>query len=319
MFDRQLNRIQIDLSIEPRGPILIRRGRAGADPTRPNLEWVRTSIDGKKTVYLPGSSLKGVLRSQAERLLLSEGIAITATFDEAARQAMNSKTPGDEAYRDTCPLGRTFGSLHLKGRFAISDCIPGGAEEPGSAEREAQWERANAVEERNGVAIDRLLGSALGGALFDQEVVVGGRFDGRIHLRNVQLYQLALVLFLIRDLDEGYAQIGSSTTRGYGWVSARVRKLSIESRHGLSGSNKLLGLAALHAAMGDEERIPRYRLFSGDEVEVPSGLAQVPTPTGLFDRLDVKAESLQALELSLVRGPWLRFLEEARVGQEWVA
>ena len=90
--------------------------------------------------------------------------------------------------------------------------IPGGHAAPGSPEREEQLRRANRTEQRNGVGIDRLLGSVSGGALFDQEVVVGGRFDGQVAFRNVQLYQLALLLLVLRDLDEGFVQIGSGTS-----------------------------------------------------------------------------------------------------------
>ncbi|MCP4664347.1 MAG: hypothetical protein GY856_53870, partial [bacterium] len=178
---------------------------------RPDLECVRTSLDGNPTVYIPGSSLKGVMRAHAERLLASEGVEITSTFSKEGQHAFRQEVAGTVAYARTCPLGRTFGNLHLKGHTSVSDHLPGGHEAPGSPQRTAQLEAANATEQRNGVGIDRLLGSAKRGALFDQEVVVDGRFDGRILLRNAQLYQLALVLLVLRDLDEGYVQLGSGT------------------------------------------------------------------------------------------------------------
>jgi CRISPR/Cas system CSM-associated protein Csm3 (group 7 of RAMP superfamily) len=314
MFHRQLNRLQLELSLKPHGPILIRRGRAGADPTRPSLEWVRTTVDGEPSVYLPGSSLKGVLRSHAERLLRSEGLAITATFDEAARHALSQRTPGDEAHRETCPLGRTFGSLHLRSRLALSDLVPGGFDLPGSAARRAELERANATEDRNGVAIDRLLGSVHGNALYDQEVVVAGRFDGRLVLQNFQLYQLGLLLFLLRDLDAGYVQLGSSTSRGFGWVGVTLHRLVIESRRGRAAPGTLAGLGGLE----DAERAARYRLFGGDTIELAPGWSPRPDAAGLFERLELGAEDREELERRLGAGPWQRFLDEAQ-GQRWAA
>ena len=79
MFAQQLNQIRLDLSLTPRAPLLVRTGRkgGGADPTRPDLECVRTAWGGASSVYLPGSSLKGVMRSHAERLLLSEDVQVT--------------------------------------------------------------------------------------------------------------------------------------------------------------------------------------------------------------------------------------------------
>jgi|CXWL01.1.fsa_nt_gi CRISPR-associated RAMP protein (TIGR02581 family) len=314
MFDRQLNRLQLELSITPRGPILIRRGRSGADPTRPNLEWVRTTVDGAPSVYLPGSSLKGVLRSHAERLLRSENIPITGTFDENARKKFSQHDRGDAVHVGTCPLGRTFGSLALKSRLAISDHLPGGFDPPGSEARRTQLADANRTEDRNGVAIDRLLGSASGGALFDQEVVVAGRFDGRIVLHNFQLYQLALLLFLLRDLDDGFVQIGSSTTRGFGWVSASLRRLVIESRHGQAPAGRLLGLGELESP----ENVARYGLFAGDHIDLPESWSVRRDAAGLFDRLELGRDQRDELESRLGAGPWQRFLEASKKGR-WVA
>ncbi len=311
MFARQLNQIRIELSITPRGPLLIRKGRTGADPTHPDLEAVRTTLEGQPSVYLPGSSLKGVMRAHAERLLMSEEIPTTPTFDTDGRHAFQQRTPGTEAYAGTCPLGRTFGNLHVKGHVAVSDHVPGGYDAPGSAERLQQIELANTVEQRNGVGIDRLMGSAKRGALFAQEVVVQGRFDGRILMRNVQLFQLALVLLVLRDLDQGYVQIGSGTTRGNGWVRANPRELVIETRRGRLVAGKLGGLGALAGTGGDP-----YQLFDGDEMPLPPGLAMMPHL--VWDRLRVASDGIDALAEGLVEGPWLRFLGQAK-GRRWVA
>ncbi|HEX4965540.1 MAG TPA: RAMP superfamily CRISPR-associated protein [Thermoanaerobaculia bacterium] len=308
MFSRQLNQIRIDLSLTPRAPLLIRSGRKGADPTRPELECVRTEWGGVKSVYIPGSSLKGVMRSHAERLLLSEDVLITGTFND--KREFNQRTPGMETYAGSSPLGRTFGNLYLKGHVAVSDHLPGAHDPEGSAERQRQVEQANAVEQRNGVAIDRLLGSAAGKALFDQELVVQGRFDGQVVFRNVQLYQLALVLLVLRDLDEGYVQLGSGTTRGNGWVRATVRQLVIETRQGKSAPGILRGAGAL----GND--LATYGLFGGDEMALPAGIETKDRL--IWKQTVVEAGAVDALAEALVAGPWASFLNQAR-GKTWQA
>lgn len=309
MFAQQLNQIRIDLSLTPKGPLLIRSGRAGADPSRPSLECVRTSIAGEPSVFIPGSSLKGVLRSHAEKLLLSEDVTIVGTFDEKSVHAFEQKDPGVATYSGSSPLGRTFGNLHVKGHVAVSDHLPGAHEEPGSAAWQEQMRKANAVEGRDGVAIDRLLGSAKHGALFNQEVVVGGRFDGWIVLRNVQLYQLALLLFAIDDLNAGFLQLGSSTTRGNGWVSAEVRTLTLETRAAPGEARRLRGVGSCAGLEG-------YRLFGGDEVALPEN-AKVETRL-FWQRVTVPGASVAALTQALFDGPWQSFVGEAR-GQQWAA
>jgi CRISPR/Cas system CSM-associated protein Csm3 (group 7 of RAMP superfamily) len=309
MFSQQLNQVRLDLSITPQAPLLIRSGRKGADPTRPELECVRTAWGGGPSVYIPGSSLKGVLRSHAERLLLSEDVQIVPTLP-ARDGGMKQSTPGDVAYANSSPLGRTFGNLCLKGHVSVSDHLPGAHDPEGSEERARQIELANKVEQRNGVAIDRLLGSAATKALFDQEVVVQGRFDGRIVCRNAQLYQLALLLLVLRDLDEGYVQIGSGTTRGNGWVGAQVRRIVIESRQGKGEPGTLRGLGGLSSSAGS------YDLFPGDEMALPAGLSSEPRL--VWDQVTVPAEAVGDLAEALVAGPWKAFLDSAR-GKTWKA
>ena len=316
MFRQQLNQVRIDLSITPKGPVLIRTGRTGADPTRPDLEWVRTTVDGAPSVYLPGASIKGVLRSHCERMLLSEGVKITDTFSPQGRRAFRQNAPGADAYAGTCPLGRTFGNLHLKGHTAVSDHIPGGHEPAGSEARRHELEAANSVETRNGVGIDRLLGSAATGALYDREVVVAGRFDGQIVMRNVQLYQIALLLLALRDLDEGYLQIGSGTSRGQGRVGAEIRQLVIESRRGRSPEGKIAGYGALIANAVEQKA---YDLFPEDVVGRPEGLGE-PRTQLLWDRLVVDTrEGIDALAEALVHQPWTDFLDVAQKRKGWAA
>ena len=77
MHARFYNEARLDLTLRPVTPLLIKAGGAtGLDPSRPDMEFVRTrraSENGpwQEMVYIPGSSLRGVLRSHGERLVRS--------------------------------------------------------------------------------------------------------------------------------------------------------------------------------------------------------------------------------------------------------
>ena len=73
MHKRLVNRCTIYLNIISDGSILIKSGRQGADPTKPDMEFVETYYKGKRSIYLPGSSLKGAIRAQAERIVPTVG------------------------------------------------------------------------------------------------------------------------------------------------------------------------------------------------------------------------------------------------------
>jgi hypothetical protein len=50
MHKKFVNHCTIDLTIIPDGPILIKSGKEGADPTKPDMEFVETYHAGGRTV-----------------------------------------------------------------------------------------------------------------------------------------------------------------------------------------------------------------------------------------------------------------------------
>ena len=72
MHKRRVNELKLAFTISPQGPILIKAGDdGGLDPTLPSMSFVRTRHpgNGRTTIYLPGASLKGVIRSHTERII----------------------------------------------------------------------------------------------------------------------------------------------------------------------------------------------------------------------------------------------------------
>ena len=68
MHRQVVNGALLDLALWPDGPLLIKAADSGADPTRPDMEFVRTHRPDGESFYLPGSSLKGALRAHCERI-----------------------------------------------------------------------------------------------------------------------------------------------------------------------------------------------------------------------------------------------------------
>lgn len=242
MHKLAINRARLNLRLRPTTPILVKSGDKAAalvHVERPDLMCVRTHHAALgETVYVPGSSLKGVVRSAAERVLRSIGLPPEVGAcdplrpegrcqkdagrrgDEIARSKGSGGEPHPmaEVYRMLCLACRTFGSQALASRIAFADAYP------------PSEELRPEVERRNGVAIDRRTGGPSRGKLFDMEVVVGGAFDTSIHLSNYELWQLALVSVVLRDIQDGFVRIGSSKTRGLGHVDVELRSLVVDQR-----------------------------------------------------------------------------------------
>jgi CRISPR-associated protein Csm3 len=205
------NEARLALVVEAAGPLVVRDARpSGIDPVLPDMAFVR---DAAGQPYLPGSSLKGVFRSRAERLLrgLEGDAGACDPFGDAScgrrleRSGSDAARRGEARYRASCYACRMFGSTALRGRVAFADAsvVP---------------EVPLVLGERHHVAIDRVTGGPAGGRLFQPETVEAGAFRMEARLTNFALWQLWMLVAVLRDLDAGFVGIGGGTTRGYGRV-----------------------------------------------------------------------------------------------------
>jgi len=220
MHKRLLNEAILEFSITPAGPILVKAGETGVDPTRPDMEFVRTWRGGEWVVYLPGSSLKGVLRAHAERIVRTvdagngRPLACNPVGDDACGKYLERKSwPSDRVYRESCFVCRVFGNTALASRLRTADAYPVDV-------------AAIHTEERNGVAIDRVFGAVAVGP-FNFEVVTAGEFATRLHLKNFTLAQLGLLALTLRDLKLRRVGLGFAKSRGLGQVTAAFQRFTL--------------------------------------------------------------------------------------------
>jgi CRISPR/Cas system CSM-associated protein Csm3 (group 7 of RAMP superfamily) len=221
MHKRLVNHCTIEFSLIPDGPILVKSGQEGADPTKPDMEFVETYRAGGKTIYLPGSGLKGAIRAHSER--------IVRTVGRDRRDASNSdvlwasdplhdkyeylrEVSSPDVHRLSSYTDRLFGNTSIASRLRIEDAYPVGEVK---------------LEERNGVAIDRVFGSVAVGP-FNYQVCTAGEFATKIHLKNFTLGQLGLLGLVLRDLDDGWFGIGFAKSRGLGNMKVKFDRVTVQ-------------------------------------------------------------------------------------------
>ncbi len=266
MHKRLLNEAMITVAIQPEGPILIKAGDKGADPTLPDMEFVRTN--GQP--YVPGSSLKGVIRAHCERLARTVGGEALACDPLDAKVSCSAQLQGKNLstaarHARSCFACRLFGNTVLASRFAITD---------------ATCQEAPQTEERNGVAIDRVFGSVAVGP-FNYETVIAGTFTTKLVLRNFGLAQLGLLALTFRDLQQGRVRIGFGKSRGLGTVTCTVQSVLLRySTCNLENEGLALMGSAEHIA--DAQTVPGVGMFPDidgydcapeDSVTLPEGVA----------------------------------------------
>ncbi len=212
-----------------------------------DMRFVVTRRNGADEPYLPGSGLKGVLRSRAEqwaRTFLSPTERVCDIFNEdAAAGVLQSCTktvealPATKRYQQACRICQIFGCGGLAGRFSVSD---------------AYLCTAATYGVRSGVGIDRGRGAAHEGALFFYQVLDGGAFDVTLTLENFELWQAGLLAHTLQALFAGELPVGFGTRRGLGRMQGQMREATLTyfgtDAHQAPAGCELRGVAALAGA-----------------------------------------------------------------------
>lgn len=193
--------------------------------------------------YIPGSSVKGVLRSAAERLLAARGVGVCDILNENEERrcgGSGGRRGNPVAYDELCWPCRLFGSPHWAGRLWCGDLAPDGAVP---------------TVVRDGVAIDRGELKAADRLKFDYEVVPPGAvLQGEVRVDDPEPGDVGLVLALWDLVDAGIVTFGGGASRGLG----RLRLLEPVTPSRLAASTwrpgsapELLDRAALDAELDD--------------------------------------------------------------------
>ncbi|KAA0221423.1 CRISPR-associated RAMP protein [candidate division KSB1 bacterium] len=278
MFKRLVNECTIELRLKPEGALLIKSGLEQVSDVK--MAWVKVYRGDRSDpeVYLPGSSLKGTIRSHAERIARTiksnaacdpfspqgELAACGNVLDDLKRSKRGNDPTTPEVYKNSCLACRLFGNTWLLGRFATEDAYIEG--DPPQ------------IQVRDNVGIDRFTGGSFHSAKFDLEVITGGIFKTTLHLQNFELWQLGLIGFVLQDMKDGLVRMGSGKSRGLGKVVADIGKITLHylgtaPKIAENGHFNIMGVGALF------EQYEQYGMVKDDRVQVESGRGEMlPSP-----------------------------------------
>jgi CRISPR-associated protein Csm3 len=212
MHKTRYNALRLTLEIRPRGPLLIKAGGLSADPTLPDMQFVRTYHPEKgETVYIPGSSLKGVVRGFTEKVLRTLNRTNSwrwacPTFPDERESCAKRLEKGEEQ------CGRLPSIL-----WRVPDLRPYSPQGPGRVHRLLAGITEIKTEIRYGVAISRLSHAVAQGP-FEMEIAVDGTFKGYLLLENYELWQLGLLALALESMNQGLVKVGFGKNRGFGEV-----------------------------------------------------------------------------------------------------
>jgi len=252
MHKFKINSMKLDISLKPVSPLLVKSGGISPNPLLPDMQFVRTQVNGEETIYIPGSSLKGTFRSSVERTLrgIKDDWACDLQDNSCVKKLEDMKENSKdlkswEIYKYSCMACKMFGSTKLKGRVIIQDAYP--TEEI-------------KTETRYGVSISRLSQGVAHGP-FETEVAVSGTFKTQILLENFEIWQLGGITLVAEGLNTGMIRVGFGKNRGFGQVSLIVEDIE----YSLMGSLDTDTIGGIGILVSDEVR-KKYGLRSDDEI-----------------------------------------------------
>ncbi|MBN2001742.1 MAG: hypothetical protein JXA21_00180 [Anaerolineae bacterium] len=219
--------LELELSLQATGPLLVN------DPTRAGMGgFNHAPLVERDHPVIPGASLRGVLRSHAERIartLATENganflqhcpacnpVARPAGKEDVAmeccdallqrREDVNLRNPDqDVGEAEQCLACRLFGSPRLGSRLIVEDaCIKEGA--------------PLTYKVQDFLAIDRFTGGGRDGAKFDALALWKPTFTARLLLENPRDWELGWLALVLRDLAEGWLTVGFGAAKGFGKV-----------------------------------------------------------------------------------------------------
>ena len=256
--------------------------------------------------YVPGTSLRGPFRAQAERIIRTLALAdaeppktacIPFISEEEAQKPDKSDSGAAEPeasppslaslkscsrrldetkakkspYSAVCPACKLFGCTATASRIEFTDSDI--ADKDGGTIRSVY---------RDMIGIDRFTGGVFSGANMRFHVLENTRFRTTITLTNFELWQLGLLAYVLRDFEEGLVPIGFGKTKGFGQVKGNITSIKLRYPNNPNILKTDQTLAHL-GTMVSEQECEHYQLHKAEE--------------GSFRMADLASDGVSSLSL----------------------
>ena len=217
LYDKFVNKYVIKGRLIVTDPVHI--GSAAKESLDPGSVDNSVLKDARGIPVIPGSSVKGVVRSYFESVLRGTGAECCDVLDNREcctekkykpeeKSIKGLKEKAEFAYECSCDACRLFGGREFAGKIHIKDAYLIGTP---------------SFEYRDGVGIDRETGAAKRGAKYDYEVVSkDSEFDFMMTAENLDEKQKKYFDFIIHILESGELSVGGKTSRGLGGFRVEI-------------------------------------------------------------------------------------------------
>ena len=248
-------------------PLRIGAGKENFDPASLARDSVLKDSSGRPII--PGSSWKGVFRSAGERILRNKNVEVCSGIGrdyclnnyrkardfESALRNNDINEALDIFWNYTCLNCKLFGTMSVMGNVRFLDSLP----------------ITYSLNTRTMVAISRTEGAAARGALVTVEYVEpGSKFNFKMIGVNLPNYAIGYLVAIMKQIHEGFVQIGGHKSRGFGFVKFGLLKFVDQGNKKIGDEDLPVSVGETVEAEGDkffEKMKPFMEVF--DRVKIP--------------------------------------------------
>lgn len=232
--DDQREFCKIDATFTLASPLLIRSGQASSDKA-PDVVHLKSRRNGELKPVLSGTSLAGVLRHRAERIINTIGKNTNIIEDIFGPDLSKNKTSEAKASRLI---------VHESVIDNTTDLV------------------------QNRIAIDRFTGGTLHGALFNEQPIFPKKdthLKLNLELRNPKHYEIGLLLLLLKDLWTGDLPVGGTTSIGRGRLQGKNATITLR-REGKT-ETFTIEKSSKNLVISDPESLEKFVSVLNEEVK----------------------------------------------------
>lgn len=209
VFERLEKRLIFSGTLEAVTPLHIGSGKPEVEIGEVDMPILR---DPNRQPYIPGSSLKGRVRAEAERIAREEKMAVCNPPN--VENMCGSLKGSVEDFCIACRIFGTAGEISVASKVKFRDAYP--------------IQKVEELLERTGIAIDRAKGTVAKGAIYTIEAVPAGTiFNFEIVAENLTDEELKLLLAALKSVED--SALGGSSTGGFGKVKMDFKRISERS------------------------------------------------------------------------------------------
>lgn len=234
MFEKLENRLVIKGTIEALTPLHIGSGKPQIELEEVDMPIIKDTNDQP---YIPGSSIKGKVRSEAERILRKDGAYVCNP--PAVRNMCGGNKSRLEDHCVACKIFGTAGSISsVASKVRFRDAYP--------------VKKLETLMQRTGTAIDRQTETVSRSSLYSVEAVpAGGVFDFEVVAENLTDEELKVLFAAIKSVED--SALGGGSSRGFGKVKINITSVTDRS------AKFYLGKEAEKTYTGDALRVWREK------------------------------------------------------------